>query len=207
MTNNDGSGVLIILRAQITDSGAYSCEAINNQGREIYQHDAIVTVKTCPICIDRDPTTCKQRSDAGDCQYESVVAYCPVSCNTCSRLPPTLTTTTTTSTSTKIKTITPICIDSDPTACKRYLDAGDCQNESVAAYCPASCNTCTRLPPTLTTTTTTSTSTTIKTTTSTSTTTTTTSTSTTIKTTTSTSTTTTTTSTSTTIIFKLKLQF
>ena len=106
------------------------------------------------------------------------------------RLPPTLTTTTTTTTSTntKIKTITPICIDSDPTACKRYLDAGDCQNESVAAYCPASCNTCTRLPPTLTTTTTTSTSTTIKTTT-------------------STSTTTTTTSTSTTIIFKLKLQF
>ena len=47
MTNNDGSGVLTILRAQIADSGAYSCEAINNQGREIYPHDAIVTVKRC----------------------------------------------------------------------------------------------------------------------------------------------------------------
>jgi hypothetical protein len=47
MSNNDGSGVLTILRAQLSDSGAYSCEAINNQGREIYPHDAIVTVKRC----------------------------------------------------------------------------------------------------------------------------------------------------------------
>jgi hypothetical protein len=47
MSNNDGSGVLTILKAQLSDSGAYSCEAINNQGREIYPHDAIVTVKRC----------------------------------------------------------------------------------------------------------------------------------------------------------------
>lgn len=47
MANNDGSGVLTILRAQISDSGAYSCEAINNQGREIYAIDAIVTVRQC----------------------------------------------------------------------------------------------------------------------------------------------------------------
>jgi hypothetical protein len=44
---NDGSSVLIILKARISDSGAYSCEAINNQGREIYPYDAIVTVKRC----------------------------------------------------------------------------------------------------------------------------------------------------------------
>ena len=43
-TNDDGYGVFTITNSYVSDSGAYSCEAINSKGR-IFAVDAIVTVR------------------------------------------------------------------------------------------------------------------------------------------------------------------
>ena len=43
-SNENGKGVLTITDARITDSGAYSCEALNSKGRVFAIPDAFVTV-------------------------------------------------------------------------------------------------------------------------------------------------------------------
>ena len=43
-SNENGKGVLTITDARLTDSGAYSCEALNSKGRVFAIPDAIATV-------------------------------------------------------------------------------------------------------------------------------------------------------------------
>lgn len=43
-TNVDGCGVLTVTDARITDAGAYSCEAINSEGRVFATPDTLVDV-------------------------------------------------------------------------------------------------------------------------------------------------------------------
>ena len=43
-TNENGKGVLTITDAQVSDAGAYSCEALNSKGRVFAVPDAIVSV-------------------------------------------------------------------------------------------------------------------------------------------------------------------
>ncbi len=52
-TNENGKGVLIIKDARVTDSGAYSCEALNSKGRVFAVPDAIVHV----LISDNRPST------------------------------------------------------------------------------------------------------------------------------------------------------
>jgi hypothetical protein len=44
-TNDHGHGIITITNAQFSDQGAYSCEAINSEGRIFAIHDTIVEVK------------------------------------------------------------------------------------------------------------------------------------------------------------------
>jgi hypothetical protein len=45
-TQENGRGTLTVTDAQLSDSGAYSCETLNSEGREFAVPDAIVTVIT-----------------------------------------------------------------------------------------------------------------------------------------------------------------
>jgi hypothetical protein len=51
-TQDQGKGVLTVTDAELLDSGAYSCEALNSKGRVFAVPDAIVTVTDGrrPIC-------------------------------------------------------------------------------------------------------------------------------------------------------------
>lgn len=46
-TNENGRGILTVTDARYTDQGAYSCEAINSQGRVFAVPDTIVTINDC----------------------------------------------------------------------------------------------------------------------------------------------------------------
>lgn len=46
-TNENGIGVFTVTDARYTDQGAYSCEAINSQGRVFALPDTIVTIDGC----------------------------------------------------------------------------------------------------------------------------------------------------------------
>ncbi|KAG7156955.1 Basement membrane-specific heparan sulfate proteoglycan core protein-like 4, partial [Homarus americanus] len=51
MTSDNGEGTLVCPRAQATDQGAYSCEALNSMGSVFAQPDCIVQVKGgSPVC-------------------------------------------------------------------------------------------------------------------------------------------------------------
>lgn len=49
ITNNQGIGILIVTDVRLSDAGAYSCEAINANGREFAVPDTIVEVINEPV--------------------------------------------------------------------------------------------------------------------------------------------------------------
>lgn len=60
MTSVEGVGVIEIRDAQLSDAGAYTCEAINNQNSVFGNPDIIVTVvatpgKSLPTCLHLYP--------------------------------------------------------------------------------------------------------------------------------------------------------
>lgn len=57
ITNNNGIGILIVSDVRITDAGAYSCEAINANGREFAVPDTFVEVINDPVPTTRRTTT------------------------------------------------------------------------------------------------------------------------------------------------------
>ena len=57
ITNNNGIGILIVSDARIYDAGAYSCEAINSNGREFAVPDTIVEVISGPVRTTTTTTT------------------------------------------------------------------------------------------------------------------------------------------------------
>ncbi|XP_060073482.1 basement membrane-specific heparan sulfate proteoglycan core protein-like [Ylistrum balloti] len=66
--STDGRGNLTITDARITDSGAYTCEAINTKGTIFASPDAIVIVRRSPqpgVC--RPPDFNVEASDSGQC--------------------------------------------------------------------------------------------------------------------------------------------
>ncbi len=65
-SNNDGKGVLVITNSSALDAGAYSCEALNSQGRVFADYDSIVTVqKKKPIEQNMQSNTSLKCDDRG----------------------------------------------------------------------------------------------------------------------------------------------
>jgi hypothetical protein len=68
-TNEDGFGTITVRNAQREDAGAYSCEAINSQGREFIGPDTLVVVEEEEMANEQETTTtalddpCQQRDE------------------------------------------------------------------------------------------------------------------------------------------------
>lgn len=79
-TNDNGKGIFTVTDARYTDQGAYSCEAINSQGRVFAVPDTIVTVDSCiaPFIQITDPP-----SDDCFCNNHSVECTCSGICIRC----------------------------------------------------------------------------------------------------------------------------